>query len=170
MNISVSKRYLLTALFCMACLSGYVQDTLPLAQQSSIPAIQQPDTAVYKKPVQKKATQLPKAAIPNNVNDTVAHINQADTGLIKGDAGLRIKDSIRLVTLADAYKKDTSWRKLLYNPYLPGTADPLYLVIKERQPVLKDEIFYLVAGLLLFLAFIKLVFPKYFRNIFRLFF
>ena len=46
----------------------------------------------------------------------------------------------------------------------------MYLVINERQRVSKDKFFYLLSGLLLFLAFIKLVFKKYFKNIFRLFF
>ncbi len=50
------------------------------------------------------------------------------------------------------------------------TEPPLYLVIKERVQNDKDEVFYLLAGLLLYLAFIKLIFPKYFSNVFRLFF
>jgi MFS family permease len=44
------------------------------------------------------------------------------------------------------------------------------LVINERERVTKDEFFYLMAGILLFLAFIKLVFGRFFTNLFRLFF
>jgi hypothetical protein len=65
---------------------------------------------------------------------------------------------------------DTLYKKLLDNPYLQMKAPPVYLVIKQRQQVSKDEVFYLVAGLLMFLGFIKLLFARYFNNIFRLFF
>ena len=65
---------------------------------------------------------------------------------------------------------DSFYLKLLNNPFLKTTAKPAYLVINEREPHSKDEIFYLLLGLLLFLAFIKLVFSRYFRNLFRLFF
>ena len=43
-------------------------------------------------------------------------------------------------------------------------------MIDERKRNSKDELFYLTTGLLLFLAFNRLVFSKYFSNIFRLFF
>lgn len=89
----------------------------------------------------------------------------------------RIKDSLTKVVAdslaAAAVKKraaDTSYNKLLRNPYLPPTNNALYLIVNERERISKDELFYLIAGLMLFLAFIKLVFPKYFQNIFRLFF
>ncbi|HEX8277128.1 MAG TPA: DUF4271 domain-containing protein, partial [Segetibacter sp.] len=65
---------------------------------------------------------------------------------------------------------DSYYLKLLDNPFLRSKAKPIFLVINERKRISKDEMFYLVLGLLLFLAFIKLVFSKYFQNIFRLFF
>jgi hypothetical protein len=65
---------------------------------------------------------------------------------------------------------DSFYRKLLDNPFSRSTANPIYLVINERHSTSKDEMFYMVLGLLLFLAFIKLVFSRYFQNLFRLFF
>ncbi len=44
------------------------------------------------------------------------------------------------------------------------------MVMKERIPESKDRIFYLLTGLLFFVAFIRILFPKYFQNTFRLFF
>lgn len=64
---------------------------------------------------------------------------------------------------------DTFYNKFLRNPFIKEKA-PLYLLIDERKAPSKDELFYLVMGLLLFLAFARLVFSKYFINIFRLFF
>lgn len=65
---------------------------------------------------------------------------------------------------------DTFYQKLLNNPYFNHRQAPLYLVISERNPVSKDQMFYLLSGLVLFLAFIRLIFSRYFINIFRLFF
>jgi len=65
---------------------------------------------------------------------------------------------------------DSFYLKLLDNPFFRSKAKPVYLVINERHRVSKDKIFYLLAGILWLLAFIKLVFRRYFSNIFRLFF
>jgi hypothetical protein len=84
------------------------------------------------------------------------------------DTSKRIVDTASITPSVP--KLDTSYYKLLRNPYLPGINNPLYLIIKERERTSKDELFYLLAGLLMFLAFSKFVFPKYFQNIFQLFF
>lgn len=65
---------------------------------------------------------------------------------------------------------DSFYARLLDNPFLRTSAKPIYLLINERERQSKDEIFYLILGLLTFLAFIKLVFSRYFLNVFRLFF
>jgi hypothetical protein len=64
---------------------------------------------------------------------------------------------------------DTSFSRFLRNPFVKEK-EPLYLIIDERKVESKDELFYLVTGLIFFLAFNRLVFSKYFSNIFRLFF
>jgi len=61
-----------------------------------------------------------------------------------------------------------------------GSADSIALSAKnaetwqkageERLPQGKEESFYILAGLLAFLGVIKMAYPKYFQNIFRLFF
>ena len=65
---------------------------------------------------------------------------------------------------------DSLYLKMVNNPFLQMTEEPVYLFISVRERESKDEKFYLLAGLLLFLGFIKSVFGKYFNNIFRLFF
>jgi hypothetical protein len=83
-----------------------------------------------------------------------------------------ITDTLKIRTKPQVLKKpiDSFYLKLLDNPYFRLSGKPLYLVISERQRQSKDEMFYLLAGLLLILAFIRLVFSRYFTNIFRLFF
>jgi hypothetical protein len=90
---------------------------------------------------------------------------------------VNVTDSIRLYTSLQKADRvitkiapDTSYYKLFGHPYLPGKSNALHLTIKERARASKDQLFYIVAALMLLLAFIKLVFGKYFHNIFRLFF
>lgn len=81
-------------------------------------------------------------------------------------------DTVKTVAKRAIIKRpiDSFYLKLLDNPFLRSKSKPIFLVINERKRSSKDEMFYLLLGLLLFLAFIKLVFSKYFQNIFRLFF
>ncbi len=65
---------------------------------------------------------------------------------------------------------DSIYNEILRNPYLPDVKNPLFLTIDERHRESKDETFYLLSGMLLFIAFIKFMFPKYFNSIFTLFF
>ena len=68
------------------------------------------------------------------------------------------------------WAEDTLFTKLLYNPFLIKSRTPLYMLDEERKEQSKDELFYVLTGIMLFLAFIKVTFNKYFQNIFRLFF
>lgn len=97
-------------------------------------------------------------------NDTKSNIKSVT------DTTLRDTLEQKVDSLISKKGPDTAYYKLLRHPYLPGINQPLHLTIQERQRNSKDELFYIVAGLMLFLAFIKLVFGKYFKNIFRLFF
>ena len=90
----------------------------------------------------------------------------------------KFKDSLN----ADSLKKaalpkvpvvvyDTStYKKYQTHPYLPLHKQAIYMLIDYRNPSSKDELFYLMAGVILLLAFIRVAFSKYFRNIFLLFF
>lgn len=86
-------------------------------------------------------------------------------------AKLSMYDTAKSSAVATVKKPvDSIYLKLSDNPFTRTKAKPIYLVINERERQSKDEIFYLLSGLLLFLAFIRLVFSRYFKNIFRLFF
>jgi hypothetical protein len=65
---------------------------------------------------------------------------------------------------------DSFYLKLLNNPFFKVSGKPLYFVISERKRESKDEIFYILSGLLLCLAFIRLAFSRYFTDVLRLFF
>ncbi len=68
------------------------------------------------------------------------------------------------------WKEDTLFRSIFTNPFLTANQKPVMMISDERKPSSKDNLFYLLTGLTFFLAFLKLAFPKYFQNLFRLFF
>ncbi|MDB5192931.1 MAG: hypothetical protein JWQ96_2494 [Segetibacter sp.] len=96
------------------------------------------------------------------LKDSLPAISIIDTAKVLRDSIARIPKR--------GYYPDSAYQKFLNNPFLQIKEKPVYLIIKPRLREENDEMFYLMAGLLLFLAFIKLVFSRYFNNIFRLFF
>lgn len=104
------------------------------------------------------------------VSDSIAKVDSA-LPAFSDTAKVFARDTAKNNTPAIIIKKpiDSIYRRLLNNSFITK-AKPIYLVVKERERPYKDEVFYLVCGLLLFLAFIRLVFNRYFKNIFRLFF
>jgi hypothetical protein len=137
------KHLILFILLCAATFSGFAQQDSTGRDFPSSGAAIEP-----KKPVATPVT-----------SDSIAVVSDS---LSTDSAALKTGAPINLV--------DTFYKKLLDNPYLQMKQPPVYLVIKERVHESKDEVFYLAAGLLLFLGFIKLLFSRYFSNIFRLFF
>lgn len=82
-------------------------------------------------------------------------------------------DSVRKLSAAIASRPvyDTStYRKYETHPYLPIHKPALYMLIDYRQREPKDDLFYLMAGVIFVAAFIRTAFSKYFRNLFLLFF
>lgn len=93
----------------------------------------------------------------------------AATGLPGRDSA--ITDSARLVLnqlnslRRDSLKTDSTRKAVVAKKAVPPG--------KEGDPRLaqgKEDLFYILAGLLLFLGFIRVAYPKYFQNIFKLFF
>ncbi len=82
------------------------------------------------------------------------------------------KDSItKAIAKAALPKNDTgTYAAILTIPYLPFYGKPEFMIQNEYHPKGKDELFYILAGAVTLLAFIKIVFPKYFGNMFGLFF
>ncbi len=81
-------------------------------------------------------------------------------------------DSLQAVIPVVAVKRmDTStYAKYLTHPYLPLTKKPMFMISDFRDRRTLDDLFYLLMGVLLLLAFIRSAFPRYFKNLFVLFF
>lgn len=126
--------------------------------------------------IRKVTTPLQRSTVARDSIQGVA----ADSGLHNENLLLAraLRDSLR----ADSVRKlsavkanlpvyDTStYRKYATHPYLPLHKPAWYMLIDYRQREPKDELFYLMAGIIFIVAFIRAAFSKYFRNLFLLFF
>ncbi|HEX8461566.1 MAG TPA: DUF4271 domain-containing protein [Segetibacter sp.] len=101
--------------------------------------------------------------------DSLRHLDSTSTARVDTPAPLP-NNSAATRPVVVKRPIDSIYLRLLDNPFFRSKAKPIYLVVNERRRVSKDEIFYLMAGILLLLAFIKLVFGRFFTNLFRLFF
>lgn len=127
---------------------------------------------VIKKPVIRRVlADTGRASVIRDSIKTLDSLARRDSLMPTPDTPKLLKNINAKAPRPVAVKRpiDSFYLKMLDNPYLRTTAKPIYLVISERQRQSKDEMFYLVSGILLYLAFIKLVFSKYFNNVFRLF-
>lgn len=87
---------------------------------------------------------------------------------------LVLRDSLKNIVKSPPIKKfsgiDSTYAHSLQNPFLPMQKKPVYQIVKVRTPKQKDELFYLLAGLVFYLACVKWMFYRYYDNLFRLFF
>ncbi len=67
-------------------------------------------------------------------------------------------------------RTDSLYKVFLTNPFLPMLKKPVYQIVKIKSSNRKDELFYLSTALVFFLGAIKLVFAKYYSNLFSIFF
>ncbi|MFC4232300.1 DUF4271 domain-containing protein [Parasediminibacterium paludis] len=77
----------------------------------------------------------------------------------------------RVTAKASLPKIDTStFATILATQYLPFGKEVEFKLQKDHQANKKEELFYMLATALLLVGFVKIVFPKYFNNMFSLFF
>lgn len=104
-----------------------------------------------------------------------------DSGNKQGSSLVQLSDSFPLLLdsslkrknhLADsASSYNVTLNKILgANQLLNFTTKPIALVIQEKNRVPKDRLFYLATIIVLFLAFLRFVYTRYFSNLFRFFF
>lgn len=65
---------------------------------------------------------------------------------------------------------DSAYKKFMIQPHLPTAAKPVWMIIDYKQKESKDMYFYLLLSITAFLAFVRMVFPKFYKALFELFF
>ncbi|MBL0882928.1 MAG: DUF4271 domain-containing protein [Chitinophagaceae bacterium] len=135
--------------------------------------VAQNDTFIRDSPPQQRVRSEEGRPTPNTQvqSDSLSRDSRLiDTAsLLIDSVGMdSIQTSIPVIPL---HKKDTStYAKYLIHPYLPLTQKPMFMISNFRERRTLDDLFYLLMGVLLLLAFIRSVFPRYFKNLFILFF
>lgn len=135
-------------------------------QADSVQGRQRPETSRIAAPV-----TLPKTQRNDTAAQAVPPLLQQDTAGIA--LALHMQDSLRQDSLAKARAAaidTTTYRKYETHPGLAMNQPAVYRLTEYKVHTSKDELFYLMAGVLFFLAFVKAGFSRYFRNLFVLFF
>ncbi len=122
----------------------------------------QTDTAIKVLP---KIVKKVQAALPK---DTISKIVDS-AGMLKDSSSI---DSLKAIkkNSVPLIAKDTTVYKLLLNFPLLNSDKPTVMITAFKNAETKDFVFYLLVALVLLLALVKVVFPKYFKNIFDIFF
>ncbi len=162
------KRFLFLLLLVNSCICGFAQtDSSSRAETSQSRQISPAPQLIRQRTPVVKDTAAKTAADSLPGTDTLQQV------LTQSRRDSLLADSVKRASLPkpSAIRKDTStYRKYLVHPYLPMSSPALYMLINYHQPRSKDELFYLMAGIIFIMAFIRLTFSKYFRNLFLLFF
>lgn len=130
-------------------------------------SVQRPDTT----------RGLPRPAITRVrvvTSDSAASVKATDS-ITRFATALRAdslrKDSLQKATAAAVITNDTStYRRFQVHPALAPDQPAIYRLTDYRAVSSKDELFYLMVGVLFLVAFVKAGFPRYFRNLFVVFF
>ena len=98
----------------------------------------------------------------------------ADTAIYQNDSltNLSLADSAGLVKATDTVKTVVANKPafILKNKLLNSDAEPVSLAVQLKKAKSGDTFFYLIAGMVLLLAFLKYFYSRYFSNLFRVFF
>ncbi len=148
--------------------SSLVKDTVRIQQgRTSIKA----DTSIKGRTRLKDNTSLKVSTsfkdstslkVSTNFNDSLAKQRVLDS--LQLDA---IKKALQIQIMAS--RPDTgTYTKYLYSKYLPFQGTPLQQFSQERKRDSQELLFYALSALVGMLAAIRLIFPKYFKNLFSL--
>jgi hypothetical protein len=141
-------------------------------------AFGQSDTLSQTSPIPEKEKQLPESL--HTIIDKPI-IRDTQTRIIINPITLKEdslkrdsirKDSIGQLTLKAPIVPQTdtlTYEKYYTSAWLPFHREPIFEIIPERMPSGKELLFYILSGLVALLAGIRLIFPKYFKNLFLLF-
>ena len=115
--------------------------------------------------------QLPQqdSGIPAKKNDSSITAN--DSAAINKDSASLNKDSLSKTIINELPTYQNIIQKALqHSSYLNTSATPTATISRLMPALFNDSFFYLVLALLLFFAFLRFLYERYFHNMFRVFF
>lgn len=125
-----------------------------------------PPPVTQPKPVIRKADSVKRVApVAKPAADTIRRL--ADSAMVKPDSVKRGADTVVPVRQL-TWQEDTLYQRLFRNAYLPIGKPGVFMISQQWVRESKDQLFYVLVGLLLILGFIRASFPKYFTYLFML--
>jgi hypothetical protein len=115
--------------------------------------------AVINVPIQKDSSSIVAA------NNITLRMDSLKMDSSQRDSIARMSIKIPWAPLSDTI----TYEKYYNSAWLPFEKTPVFEIIPERQSSGKELLFYILTGLVALLASIRLIFPKYFKNLFLLF-
>lgn len=154
------KRFCVSTLFVLLGIGLFAQTDSSIKQKPDSVGETKPKPTILKPAVKPVTSDSVK------IKDSIAKTFLADS--------LR-QDSLKKIAVTppkpQEQKKDTStYAAIMYHTFIPYNKVPVFEIAQERKVNSSDGLFYLLAGVVALVAFIKIVFPKYFQNLFSLFF
>lgn len=159
--VRIIAALLIAQFLLLTGLSAQDDSTAPKIQVELPPA----DSAIIKPPPKvKKKTAEPVATV-HSQNDTLQSVRAIDTSSAIAVA----KDSLPIrQPLIAAYGRYVS-PLIDKHPFFNVKAGVIALPVEVYHPGDKDELFYIMCGVLLFLGILRVGFPKYFNDLFSVF-
>lgn len=170
MQNTLYLKQLVIIFFILICQNAFAQ--IDSSNKAETTAIARPKQGIIptKKPTLKQDNIIKIKADSITKLNTLVVIVSVSKIKVMNDS-LR-KDSVQNVIIkAKIPKVDTAtYATLLAVKYLPFGGIPQFIVQKEYHSKNKDALFYILSVIIALLAFVKIAFPKYFANMFSLFF
>lgn len=106
------------------------------------------------------------------VGGDTAQIKRIQPDTLQAGMDSTLTDSLQTLSSGLPVKNNdtTTYRKYHTHPYLPLSGKSIFMISDFRERRTLDDLFYLLMGVLVLLAFIRTAFPRYFKNLFVLFF
>ncbi|MDP1762421.1 MAG: DUF4271 domain-containing protein [Sediminibacterium sp.] len=156
---------LICFMICFACTAFCQADSMnrPESTRKAPPTISRSaPLPLKKKMIDTAESKHPDGFIKNNR----LLIVRKDVDSLRADS---ISKAALLMPAVERYDTST-YQKFATHPLLPLNKPAMFMIIDYHKQIIKDELFYLVAGVIFILAFFRAAFPKYFSNLFLLFF
>jgi len=168
---SLSRFFIILFLLLGINFYSNAQDSIVRPETTKTMLRKDTPSPILKKGSVKVDTQarVQKAFMPSKVDSLVKRDSIA---LAKALVDSLQKDSLQRETARKALPfKDTSTYSFIAGiSYLPMREPPVFRIDKEHEPLKEEGLFYVLTGAICFMGAIKVLSPRYFKNLFNIFF
>ncbi len=125
----------------------------------------------------KNSAAILQDTLGKNIGTSDSLVAMKDSTFFKDSIAniIQIKDSVQRDSLnraaalhASIKDTTTTYAAVIATMGLPFYKPPIFMLMQEKHFVSKDDLFYTIVSIIFLMALVRLLFPKYFQNIFRL--